>query len=77
MKRPYELSSLDLQILEFLSKKDFVTIWEVHSKLDGYDVILVMRAMHNLHAQGYLGQTCNRTETLYHVEPIGKNVQKK
>ena len=63
----YNLSTLDMQILEVVSQKDFSTIWEVHAKLNSYDIILIMRAMHALHKEGYLRQEFRGTLTLYYL----------
>jgi hypothetical protein len=64
----YNLSTLDIQILEVLSQKDFSTIWDVHAQLNSYDIILVMRAMHALHKEGYLRQEFRGTLTLYYLK---------
>ena len=64
----YNLSPLDMQILEVVSQKDFSTIWEVQGKLKSYDIILVMRAMHTLRKEGYLRQEFRGTLTLYYLK---------
>jgi len=64
----YNLSLLDTQILEVMSQKDFSTIWDVHANLSGYDIILVMRAMHTLRKEGYLRQEFRGTLTLYYLK---------
>ena len=64
----YNLSTLDMQILEVVSQKDFSTIWEVHAKLNSYDIILIMRAMHALRKEGYLRQEFRGTLALYYLK---------
>lgn len=64
----YNLSTLDMQILEVVSQKDSSTIWEVHAKLNSYDIILIMRAMHALRKEGYLRQEFRGTLTLYYLK---------
>jgi len=64
----YNLSTLDMQILEVVSQKDFSTIWEVHAKLNSYDIVLIMRAMHALRKEGYLRQEFRGTLTLYYLK---------
>ena len=64
----YNLSTLDIKILEVLSQKDFSTIWDVHDQLNSYDIILVMRAMHTLRKEGYLRQEFRGTLTLYYLK---------
>ena len=64
----YHLSTLDTQILEVVSQKDFSTIWDVHAKLNSYDIILVMRAMHTLRKEGYLRQEFRGELTLYYLK---------
>jgi hypothetical protein len=60
----YNLSTLDMQILEVVSRKNFCTIWDVHAQLNSYDIILVMRAMHTLRKERIFASEFRERDTL-------------